>query len=44
MITNKSLLAHGGTKKFEDVYKLFSITNVDGVVIASAFHFNYYNK
>lgn len=36
------LLAHGGAKNFHDVYKLFTNTNVDGAIIASAFHFNYY--
>ena len=28
----------------EDVYKLLNDTNVDGAVIASAFHFNYFKK
>lgn len=36
------LLAHGGARNPDDVYKLFTNTNVDGAVIASAFHFNYY--
>ena len=39
-----SLLAHGGTRNSEDVYKLFMNTDVDGAVIASAFHFNYYKE
>ena len=39
-----SLLAHGGTKNLEDVYKLFLNTDIDGVVVASAFHFNYYKE
>ena len=32
------LLAHGGARNFDDVYKLFTNTNVDGAIIASAFH------
>ena len=39
-----SLLAHGGTRNSEDVYKLFINSDIDGVVIASAFHFNYYKE
>ena len=39
-----SLLAHGGTRNSEDIYKLFINTNIDGVIIASAFHFNYYKE
>jgi cyclase len=39
-----SLLAHGGTGNLEDVYKLFLNTGIDGVVVASAFHFNYYKE
>jgi|TARA_B100001964_G_C14190266_1_gene580709 cyclase len=38
------LLAHGGTRDSEDVYKLFVNTDIDGAVIASAFHFNYYKE
>jgi len=38
------LLAHGGAKKPEDVYEIFSKTDLDGVIIASAFHFNYYKE
>ena len=38
------LLAHGGVRYSEDVYKLFNSTNVDGAIIASAFHFNYYKQ
>jgi imidazole glycerol-phosphate synthase subunit HisF len=40
-ISNIPLLAHGGAKTPEDVYEVFSKANVDGAVIASAFHFNY---
>ena len=43
-ITNVSLLAHGGVKNQSDVYEIFSKTDVDGAVIASAFHFNYYKE
>jgi|TARA_B100001142_G_C14338767_1_gene656962 cyclase len=43
-ISNIPLLAHGGAKKYDDVYEVFSKANVDGVIIASAFHFNYYKK
>jgi cyclase len=43
-LTKISLLAHGGAGNFGDVYKLFINSDVDGVVIASAFHFNYYKK
>ena len=39
-----SLLAHGGIRNSEDVYKLFVNTGVEGVIIASAFHFNYYKE
>jgi cyclase len=39
-----SLLAHGGAGKHEDVYELFNKTSVNGVVIAAAFHFNYYKE
>ena len=39
-----SLLAHGGARNLEDVYKLFINTGIDGVIIASAFHFNYYKE
>ena len=39
-----SLLAHGGTRNSKDVYKLFINSDIDGVVIASAFHFNYYKE
>ena len=39
-----SLLAHGGAKNPEDVYKLFTNTDVEGAIIASAFHFNYYKE
>ena len=38
------LLAHGGARNFDDVYKLFVNSDVSGVIIASAFHFNYYKK
>ena len=38
------LLAHGGTRNPEDAYKLFINTDIDGLVIASAFHFNYYKE
>ena len=43
-ITNVSLLAHGGAKNPSDVYEVFSKTDIDGAVIASAFHFNYYKE
>ena len=43
-ICNISLLAHGGTRNSEDIYKLFVNADIDGVVIASAFHFNYYKE
>ena len=43
-LSNIPLLAHGGAKKPEDVYEVFSKTNVDGAVVASAFHFNYYKE
>ena len=43
-ICEVSLLAHGGAGKNENVYELFTKTNVDGVVIAAAFHFNYYKE
>ena len=46
-ISNKlsiPLLAHGGARNPDDVYKLLNDTNVDGAVIASAFHFNYFKK
>jgi len=39
-----SLLAHGGARNLEDIYKLFINTDIDGVIIASAFHFNYYKE
>ena len=39
-----SLLAHGGAGNLDDVYRLFINSEVDGVVIASAFHFNYYKE
>ena len=42
-ISNIPLLAHGGAKTPENVYEVFSKANVDGAIIASAFHFNYYN-
>ena len=38
------LLAHGGAKNPNDVYNVFSNTEVDGAIIASAFHFNYYKE
>ena len=38
------LLAHGGAKKPDDVYEVFTKTDIDGAVIASAFHFNYYKE
>jgi cyclase len=41
-ICNISLLAHGGTRNSDDVCKLFVNADVDGAIIASAFHFNYY--
>ena len=43
-ITSIPLLAHGGAKTQDDVYEVFSKANVDGVIIASAFHFNYYKE
>ena len=43
-ITNVSLLAHGGAKNPSDVYEVFSKADVDGAVIASAFHFSYYKE
>ena len=43
-ICNISLLAHGGTRNSEDVYKLFINTDIEGAIIASAFHFNYYKE
>jgi len=39
-----SLLAHGGTRKYEDVHNLFVNTEVNGAIIASSFHFNYYKE
>lgn len=36
------LLAHGGPKHHEHIYDLFKTTDIDGAVIASAFHFNYF--
>ena len=39
-----SLLAHGGAGKKEDVYELFNKTDVNGVVIAAAFHHNYFSE
>ena len=38
------LLAHGGAKKPDDVYEVFTKTDIDDAVIASAFHFNYYKE
>ena len=38
------LLAHGGLGNPEDACKLFKSTNIDGIIIASAFHFNYYKE
>ena len=38
------LLAHGGASNCDDVYKLFINSDISGVIIASAFHFNYYKK
>jgi cyclase len=43
-ITSIPLLAHGGAKTQDDVYEVFSKANVDGAIIASAFHFNYYKE
>jgi imidazole glycerol-phosphate synthase subunit HisF len=43
-ISNIPLLAHGGAKTPENVYEVFSKANVDGAIIASAFHFNYYKE
>ena len=43
-ICNISLLAHGGTRNSEDIYKLFINTDIDGAIIASAFHYNYYKE
>ncbi len=43
-ITDIPLLAHGGAKTPDDVYEIFSKANVDGAIIASAFHFNYYKE
>ena len=39
-----SLLAHGGARNLDDVYKLFINSDIDGAVIASAFHFQYYKE
>jgi len=39
-----SLLAHGGAGRKEDVYELFNKTEVSGVVIAAAFHHNYFSE
>lgn len=39
-----SLLAHGGTNNPNDVYKLFDNSEINGVVISSAFHFYYYEE
>jgi cyclase len=43
-ICNISLLAHGGTRNSDDIYKLFISTDIDGAIIASAFHYNYYKE
>ena len=43
-LCNISLLAHGGARNLDNVYRLFTNSDVDGVVIASAFHFNYYKE
>ncbi len=43
-ITDIPLLAHGGAKTPDDVYEVFSKADVDGAIIASAFHFNYYKE
>mgnify|MGYP006088226169 CR=1 FL=1 len=43
-ISKIPLLAHGGAKTPDNVYDVFSKANVDGVIIASAFHFNYYKE
>ena len=42
--TSIPVLAHGGTGSEQDVLKLFKETIVNGVVICSAFHFNYVGK
>ncbi len=38
------VLAHGGVKNQSDVLNLFNNTNIHGIVISSAFHFNYLNE
>ena len=38
------ILAHGGSASQNDILNLFNNTNVQGVVICSAFHFNYVNE
>lgn len=38
------LIAHGGINSKEEIYKLFSIADVDGVSIASLFHYSYLEK
>ena len=38
------VLAHGGVKNQIDVLNLFNNTNIHGIVISSAFHFNYLNE
>ena len=35
------LIAHGGAGPLENLANLFKISNVDGVSIASLFHYNY---
>ena len=38
------LIAHGGAGSKENILKLFKETNVDGVSIASMFHYKYIIK
>jgi len=38
------VLAHGGVKNQSDVLNLFNNTNIHGIVISSAFHFNYLSE
>ena len=43
-LTKIPVLAHGGAKDNEDILTLFKETNISGIIIASAFHFYYFNK
>ena len=38
------LIAHGGIQSKEEIYKLFSLADVDGVCIASLLHYSYLIK